>query len=1068
MRFVSVAERELRAAVRRPGLYRLRWLTAAAFTVLLLWLSWVYDLFQNGRAGQEVLQAFTVVAFVYCLLVGATTTADCLSREKREGTLGLLFLTNLNSAEIVAGKWCANALATLYSSLAIFPVLALPVLVGGITLGYFWRTVLALVNALLFAIAAGFVASAVSVRQFPAIALAAALSLVMGMALLGAAEAMRRLGAPSAVTEVVASFCPLHTLLAANDSVRAFSRPRFWLSLALVGGVSWTWLALVAWWLGRAWRDRPRGPRWRAWAASSERFRVRSRASRAALRRRLLAINPFFWLASRQRVSAPVFMALTVVLVCVTVTVTTPLFSRMLGIGVGPANRLVGQIFAWFWTGLVLHAIVLYYGATVAAQRVAEDKQTGALELILSTPTTERTISRGLWLAYGRRMFFPVLAAVLVHIFFLWVCATVFVCEPSFRAFRAPSAVTPGVLLWHLLLNQPIPGARLPWEMGFMLRMAFLALGVLATTWVAAGWVGRWLGLRMKHPGFAPLATVALVVAPPVLLFSLLCYVGNEVGMTRMSERQLLPILQWVGFSIGVGHCLLLCTWAATRLRLDFRTTVTSRFQPPQPRPRWRPHSRFMLRFAAWAAGLTLALVALGLLVYAYQDHRSRRRWAAFQQQLTQRGESLSLSPLLPGPVAPDQNFAQTTDFIRFADRGLADPSANALLDRLARTAVAVPGGGNPKDALTAWIQQGFAEADAQLAWILPNFQPAASQDRTNAAAAVLDGLQPLDAVLAALAAAANRPAFQVTTNRGADAVYVSNLKGLTALEQLHYLFQVRACTQLALDRPDAAAADVLTGLRIAQLARQSPDMKSTLRTQALLARSLQPIWEGIVDHRWREPQLAAFQVELTRFNLLADHTNAIRRAVLAHIASWREVPETPAAAPGGVRGRASAWQPRAAWYDNCIQLYEAGQNALARVDLAAGRVSGEMSWEDLRDLPLADGASDLFQQGPWWGDSPVLVSFAQTALNQAVVACALERYRLAKGRYPESLGPLQPAYLARVPPDVMRGQPLAYERVDPDAFTIRGAGANGSIGPAQKTSDDWLWSFPAEPEVKP
>ena len=44
---------------------------------------------------------------------------------------------------------------------------------------------------------------------------------------------------------------------------------------------------------------------------------------------------------------------------------------------------------------------MLYYAAMTASQRLAEDKETGALELILSTPTTERTISRGLWLAYG-------------------------------------------------------------------------------------------------------------------------------------------------------------------------------------------------------------------------------------------------------------------------------------------------------------------------------------------------------------------------------------------------------------------------------------------------------------------------------------------------------------------------------------------------------------------------------------------------------------------------------------------------------------------------------------------
>ena len=75
---------------------------------------------------------------------------------------------------------------------------------------------------------------------------------------------------------------------------------------------------------------------------------------------------------------------------------------------------MVGHLFAWVWTGLAIHALVFYYGATVASQRLAEDKQSGALELILSTPATERSISRGLWLAYGRRMFFPALTKPLL------------------------------------------------------------------------------------------------------------------------------------------------------------------------------------------------------------------------------------------------------------------------------------------------------------------------------------------------------------------------------------------------------------------------------------------------------------------------------------------------------------------------------------------------------------------------------------------------------------------------------------------------------------------------------
>ena len=51
----------------------------------------------------------------------------------------------------------------------------------------------------------------------------------------------------------------------------------------------------------------------------------------------------------------------------------------------------------------------------------------------------------------------------------------------------------------------------------------------------------------------------------------------------------------------------------------------------------------------------------------------------------------------------------------------------------------------------------------------------------------------------------------------------------------------------------------------------------------------------------------------------------------------------------------------------------------------------------------------------------------SQTALDQAAVACALERYRLAKGALPEKLDALVPEFIAKVPYDVIDGQPLRY-----------------------------------------
>jgi len=130
-------------------------------------------------------------------------------------------------------------------------------------------------------------------------------------------------------------------------------------------------------------------------------------------------------------------------------------------------------------------------------------------------------------------------------------------------------------------------------------------------------------------------------------------------------------------------------------------------------------------------------------------------------------------------------------------------------------------------------------------------------------------------------------------------------------------------------------------------------------------------------------------------------------------------------------------------------------------VDVAGARVRLDMNWSDLEDLPLSNDATSLLQQRYWAGTSPALVGFAQTAVNQAIIACALERYRLAHRRYPETLEELIPPYLRAIPNDVVRGRPMLYENTDDRHFILRSVGPNGTDDRKKAVSDDWLWSFP-------
>src|SRR6185369_11363920 len=96
---------------------------------------------QADRA-KAIFGALTGTAVLYAFVAGMRDTADCLSWEKREGTLGLLFLTDLKGYDVVLGKLAAHSLNAFYSVVAVLPMLAIPLLMGGITLGEVGRTAL--------------------------------------------------------------------------------------------------------------------------------------------------------------------------------------------------------------------------------------------------------------------------------------------------------------------------------------------------------------------------------------------------------------------------------------------------------------------------------------------------------------------------------------------------------------------------------------------------------------------------------------------------------------------------------------------------------------------------------------------------------------------------------------------------------------------------------------------------------------------------------------------------------------------------------------------------------------
>jgi ABC-type transport system involved in multi-copper enzyme maturation permease subunit len=186
MAWLPIVGRELRVASRRRATYWLRSLLVLGGCVLWMGLlatgshAWA-----PGRAGQTLFTCVGILAFAFCLLAGVFLTSDCLSQERREGTLGLLFLTDLKSYDVVCGKLAAASLAAFFGLLSLFPILALPILIGGVTFGDFARVALVLMNTLLWSLCLGVMVSAIcrEVRHALSVALLLVIVLAGGVPL---------------------------------------------------------------------------------------------------------------------------------------------------------------------------------------------------------------------------------------------------------------------------------------------------------------------------------------------------------------------------------------------------------------------------------------------------------------------------------------------------------------------------------------------------------------------------------------------------------------------------------------------------------------------------------------------------------------------------------------------------------------------------------------------------------------------------------------------------------------------------------------------------------------------
>ncbi|MBU6400768.1 MAG: ABC transporter permease subunit, partial [Verrucomicrobia bacterium] len=506
----------------------------------------------QSEMGQWLFKALACMAFLYCAAAGGRVTADCLSEEKREGTLGLLFLTDLRGYDVVLGKLVATSVNSIYGLLAVLPVLALPLLLGGVDPRAVWQSAVALLDTLFLSLAAGMLVSAMCRNERKAMATTLLLLFILVAGLPIARTMLTEVfnHRPVVGPDPLLVFSPAYLFGQATVSLNTFGatrRQNFVVSAVAVQGLAWLFLAWASWLLPRSWQERPAGAirlRWRQcwqlWTQGAEGFRQ-------GARRHLLEANPFLWLAGRDRFK-------------------TDLVWAFLGLG--------GVVWFWGWatwgrdwlgletgiaTAVVLHGALKCWLASEASRRFVEDRRSGALELVLSTPMAVEEIVRGQMLALRRQFAGPMLVVLLADLL-LMIAAT---------------------------RDSTVSTADRREELSLWLAAMF----TLLTDAYTLSWVGMWQGLKARSVNRATVVTLGWVLALPWCLLGALATLATvfDLGPRFVVETQQVIFVVVTGFTLlNAG----LWAWARHRVLADFRTAITLRFQSGGPPAGWWPWRR--------------------------------------------------------------------------------------------------------------------------------------------------------------------------------------------------------------------------------------------------------------------------------------------------------------------------------------------------------------------------------------------------------------------------------------------------------------------------------------------
>jgi len=431
---------------------------------------------------------------------------------------------------------------------------------------------------------------------------------------------------------------------------------------------------------------------------------------------------------------------------------------------------------------------------------------------------------------------------------------------------------------------------------------------------------------------------------------------------------------------------------------------------------------------------ILMAMAGLAVLIalfYAEENWRGKRAWENYKREQEAKGVVMDWNKLIPPSVPDEQNFFKAPKMgVWFVKNQSA--LSNELTARLA----------NP-DTTATNLNEAFAVK--YLAWS-DQFAP------------------DFDLIREAL----KRPYARMDGNYSIS--YQQPIPNFVAVRIVAQTLAQRAKCDLLLGQPDRALQELTLLHDMCRMLEAAPTGKPMTLVSAMINVAVTGLYvntlaNGLESRAWNESQLAALQKQLSEIDLapfiigafacepasstsFLEHKKPSELFNLSVIVTGSKRPETLWDKIRSLKSRWWDFVPQGWIYQNIVHYRKMNDEIPTSLFDENHLLTPKKADHEARMLEEKfdhPGLFDLFATIAIPNYSKALQTFAynQTKANEAQIVCALERFRLARGNYPDTLDALAPQFIEKIPQDIIGGEPLHYRRTDDGNILLYSVGWN-------------------------